>query len=246
MHIWARYVHRLAALSSLCRIDFPNFLAHAQATFLRQPLAPGSLTAHIWRMPKTRFKDTGAAAASAGEDSHCCDHPSCDDDGLYRAPRSRDELDTYYLFCLGHVREYNKAWNYYAGMTEEEIEAHVRADVVGWRPTWPVGCWLNRTRTSDPYAAQDSFGFFKGKEDRRSRNKSRDAGHRRKHPRSVEAKAMSAMDLKPPLALKELKSRYKQLAKRFHPDTNGGDKSAEEKLKLINQAYATLRKITSY
>jgi len=31
------------------------------------------------------------------------------------------------------------------------------------------------------------------------------------------------------------------LAKRLHPDVNGGDAEAEERLKRINLAYATLR-----
>lgn len=198
-------------------------------------------------MPKTSFKDAGATATSAGEDLHSCDHPSCNEDGLYRAPRARDRLDSYFWFCLIHVREYNKAWNYYAGMSQEEVEAHVRADVVGWRPTWPVGCWFNRSRRANPRTAQDPFGFFKGKEDRNSWHQEHDTGQKKKKkPLSVEAKAMTVMDLKPPLTLKKLKSRYKELVKRFHPDTNGGDKIAEEKLKLINQANATLRKITSF
>ena len=58
---------------------------------------------------------------------------------------------------------------------------------------------------------------------------------------SAEAKALSTMDLSPPVTLDKLKARYKELVKRFHPDTHGGDKAAEERLKLINQAYSTLR-----
>ena len=38
-----------------------------------------------------------------------------------------------------------------------------------------------------------------------------------------------------------LKARYKVLVKLHHPDAHGGDKAAEEKLKIINQAYATLK-----
>jgi len=44
-----------------------------------------------------------------------------------------------------------------------------------------------------------------------------------------------------PVTLHEVKARYKELVKRHHPDTNGGDKEAEERLKLINQAYTTLK-----
>src|SRR4051794_14389720 len=68
-----------------------------------------------------------------------CDHPGCEGGGEFRAPRSRLELDRYFWFCLEHVRAYNAAWNYYAGMSEPEIEAHIRQDTVWQRPTWKLG-----------------------------------------------------------------------------------------------------------
>ena len=50
------------------------------------------------------------------------------------------------------------------------------------------------------------------------------------------------MGLTPAVTEKELKARYKQLVKKHHPDANGGDKQAEERLKIINEAYTTLKK----
>ena len=55
--------------------------------------------------------------------ARACDHPECAEAGLHRAPRSRDALNSYYWFCLDHVRAYNKAWNYYADMSDDEVEA---------------------------------------------------------------------------------------------------------------------------
>ena len=57
----------------------------------------------------------------------------------YRAPCSRERLSDYIWLCLAHVRAYNKAWDYYAGMGEAEIEAHRRADIMWRRPSWPFG-----------------------------------------------------------------------------------------------------------
>src|SRR5262245_40316569 len=68
-----------------------------------------------------------------------CDHPGCAEQGQFRAPRSRSSLSEYYWFCLDHVRAYNAAWDYYRGMKPDEIEAARRADIVGNRPSWPLG-----------------------------------------------------------------------------------------------------------
>ena len=38
----------------------------------------------------------------------------------------------------------------------------------------------------------------------------------------------------------EIKSAYRKLARKHHPDVNPGDKSAEEKFKEINEAYTVL------
>ena len=158
---------------------------------------------------------------------------------MYRAPRSRGQLSSFYWFCLDHVREYNKAWDYCAGMSMEEIEAHIRADVVGWRPTWPMGWWARRRAGMDYAPVHDGFGFSAEEKGRAGTGNGKKAGAWA--PMSAEAKALSTMDLSPPVTLDKLKARYKELVKRFHPDTHGGDKAAEERLKLINQAYSTLR-----
>jgi DnaJ-class molecular chaperone len=64
-------------------------------------------------------------------------------------------------------------------------------------------------------------------------------GHDRRLNR--EARALAILDLRPPVNLEEVKARYKALVKKLHPDANGGDKSAEERLKVVNQAYSTLK-----
>ena len=58
---------------------------------------------------------------------------------------------------------------------------------------------------------------------------------------SARDQALAVFDIEPPLTVVRLKARYKVLVKLHHPDANGGDKAAEEKLKIINQAYATLK-----
>lgn len=165
--------------------------------------------------------------------ARCCDEPGCEGIGEFRAPRSRDRLgasENYLWFCLDHVRAYNAAWNYYAGMSEPEIEADLRKDTVWQRPTWPLGWRLASGLYRDPL---DLFG----EDDRRSRSE-RAAGKRKL---TDEEKALMVFDLGVPFVLAELKRRYKSLVKLHHPDANGGDKSAEERLKVITHAYALLK-----
>jgi hypothetical protein len=176
-----------------------------------------------------------------GPPVRCCDHPGCVAGGDFRAPKSRLDLTDYYWFCLEHVRAYNAAWNYYAGMNDTEIEADIRHDTVWQRPSWRLG-----VRHGPGYAARirDYFGVFSGSADEThghrhaNGDRGRDAIHR---ALSAREQALAVFDLDPPFTLVGLKARYKTLVKLHHPDAHGGDKAAEEKLKIINQAYATLK-----
>jgi hypothetical protein len=175
-----------------------------------------------------------------------CDHPGCAAGGDFRAPRSRFDLHNYYWFCMEHVRAYNAAWNYYAGMSENEIEREIRHDTVWQRPSWKLG-----QRHGPAYAARihDPFGFRSGTSDARREhagdraryNGSAAGGEKGARAASPREQALAVFDLEPPFTPVRLKARYKMLVKLHHPDAHGGDKAAEEKLKIINQAYATLK-----
>jgi DnaJ-domain-containing protein 1 len=161
-----------------------------------------------------------------------CDHPGCRVEAEFRAPQARDRLNDYYWFCLEHVRQYNAAWNYYAGMGPEEIEAETRKDTTWQRPTWPLGMQGNKRHFT--FTVHDPFDFMDNEAEEQTR-KARAA------PPSPEEEAMKVLDLKAPLTHDMLRARYKDLVKRHHPDTNNGDKGAEERFKRINQAYNTLK-----
>lgn len=168
-----------------------------------------------------------------------CDAPSCQELGEFRAPKSRDDLNDYYWFCLGHVRAYNAQWNYYAGMSEEEVERQIRFDTTWWRPTWPLGVRGStriRMGFDGPKVDYGAFGPD-GWDEETVRSK---GDGWRPRPDSAEAEALAVLDLEPPVTRDDVRTRYKTLVKRHHPDANGGDKVAEERLKVINQAYSTL------
>ena len=165
-----------------------------------------------------------------------CDQPGCIGEGMFRAPKARDRLNDYYWFCLEHVRAYNAAWDYYAGMTPDQIERQVRNDTVWQRPTWPLGG--KRQRTSDDIEIEDPFEIF-GEGPAPGSRPGADSRMRDLPPE--EREALAILDLPPEVTLEELKARYKILVKRHHPDANGGDRSTEDKLREIIQAYNHLR-----
>ena len=67
-----------------------------------------------------------------------CAHTNCNEIGNFKAPISRESINEYIYFCIEHIREYNKKWNYYEGLNNEEIESEIRKATTWERPTWPI------------------------------------------------------------------------------------------------------------
>jgi hypothetical protein len=172
--------------------------------------------------------------AEAGAPVHACAHPGCAEAGLFRAPRDRS-LRQFLWFCLPHVRAYNAAWDYYKGMAPDEIEAHLRDDTAWQRPTWPLGR-LGGAGRFDPEILRDPLGILR--EEAPTRRRTREVVET---PPELRA-ALELMELSWPLDQVELRTRYKDLAKRYHPDATGGDRAAEDRLKDINRAYSLLKR----
>lgn len=164
-----------------------------------------------------------------------CDLPGCAVAGEYRAPKSRTTLNEYWWFCLDHVREYNAGWDFSKGMSPIQIEEQIRSDT-GWqRPTWPLGrlgARIDEDMLRDPMHILNAGRAARSDEARRQQANV---------PPSEMREPLATLGLGWPLTLEELKTRYKTLAKRHHPDANGGDLASEERLKIINLAYAALR-----
>ena len=167
-----------------------------------------------------------------------CDMPDCEEQAGYRAPRSRDNLQDYWWFCLAHVRDYNARWDFYKGMSAGQIEAHLRADTSWNRPSWRLG-HLGGGQAAQAFDEErilDPLGLLSGAtRARKGRQKPADA-----RPEALR-QPLDALGLSWPLSMDELKSRYKILARRHHPDANGGDPASEERFKAINMAYSALR-----
>ena len=89
---------------------------------------------------KKRRKTVRRGMSGAFETSQKqCEFPGCQEAGLYRAPKSPDQLDDFFWFCKDHVREYNLKWNFFNGTTDEEFQKIVDQDRVWGRETKPFG-----------------------------------------------------------------------------------------------------------
>jgi DnaJ-domain-containing protein 1 len=166
-----------------------------------------------------------------------CDWPGCQCAGDYRAPRSRDRLRDFYHFCLEHVRDYNRAWDFFAGMSQAEIEAYLREDVTWHRPTWPMG--NERASRGEAWRWQDPYELFVNGGGTNGTHGASEWDRRQTRMGKTE-RMLAVLDLSPDATRTDLKARYKQLVKLHHPDLHGGDKRSEERLKLINEAYTYL------
>ena len=173
-------------------------------------------------------------------DERPCDHPGCRRAATAKAPKSRILINDHYHFCQPHAAEYNKQWDFFAGMSEGEIRAHQEARATGERPTWSFKA-SNRSREAaaaasrDARAFSDPFGIFRRRETEPQPEPSRRLGR-------IERKALSELDLDENADGPTIRARYTELVKLCHPDANGGDRSAEHKLQRVIKAYKTLQK----
>ena len=175
-----------------------------------------------------------------------CNWPGCDDAGEFRAPGPRasgfDGPGDYRWFCLDHVRQFNSGYDYFDGMSSEEI----------FEAQSPLHGWANTTRAFQPDAGVDAAPRWADFADPLEAINARARAHvreRRQHMRSeagrftpAEQHALSALNLEPDIDRTALRRRYTELVRRFHPDHNGGDRTHEERLQQVVSAYQLLRK----
>jgi hypothetical protein len=165
-----------------------------------------------------------------------CARPECGNEGTHRVPKARDRLNEHLWFCLEHARAHNESWDFFAGMSEAEIEAFRTAAITGHRPTWPLGKRSARARPGPDFSHVDDVYSVFG--DVAEKERPRAPVRQLTRP---QLQALEVLNLDASATLQEVKARYKELVKRFHPDANGGDRGAEERLKQVIKAYAVLR-----
>jgi DnaJ domain len=170
-----------------------------------------------------------------------CGWAGCAQEAEFKAPVSRENLRQYQYFCLDHIRQFNKAWNYFEGWSREEIEAYQRADLYWHRRTWRPADREAFTRAWREAVINeridDPFRFVDGEDGRGTGGRT---DEERANALPDERKAEIILKLEPGASEEEMKRRFKEEVKVHHPDANGGDKDAEERLRLVIWAYHLL------
>ena len=162
-----------------------------------------------------------------------CDWDNCNEQGSYKAPIERDNSRKYRLLCLEHIKIFNKKWNYFANMNDQEIEYFVKSDLTWHKSTKSFGSSENFFNILWNNALEDKLNIFKSsgfKEFKKTKFTDTDRD------------ALDIMDLKYDTKWEEIQKKFKYLVKKYHPDKNLGSKKYEDKLKKITLAYSQLKK----
>ena len=177
-----------------------------------------------------------------GARAHCA-VPGCRAPGEYKAPLQAANFDgpgSWRFLCLDHVREHNTKYNYFEGMTPDEIH-EAQGPLGGWeRPSRKFA-----TNGADPPPAWSDFSDPLDAISARFRGQAR----RGKAPNrfsKAERRALAVLGLGEDSDMHSLRKRYSALVRRYHPDKNGGDRSHEDKLGEVIEAYQLLRKSAAF
>jgi len=156
-----------------------------------------------------------------------CDWNNCFEIGEYKAPIEKDNTKNYRLLCLNHVKEFNKKWNYFAGMDDNQICEFLKSDMTWHKPTQSFSSsdnffkilWNNALKNEfDKYRLKSQFNF----------------NHN-------DIKAFGILGVSVGLKWSKIQEKFKKLVKKLHPDMNAGNKKYEDKLKIITLAYTQLK-----
>ncbi len=164
---------------------------------------------------------------------YICDWHNCKEIGEYRAPVEKDNSKKFRMLCLNHVKEFNKNWNYFSDMNDDQIMKFLKSDMIWHKPTQSFSSSDNFFKVLWNDTLKDELD--------RDRFKS-DYNHMRQFKfNHKDIKAFGILGISVGLGWVKIKNKFKILVKKFHPDKNSGNKKYEEKLKLITLAYTQLK-----
>ena len=162
-----------------------------------------------------------------------CAWKNCFEVGEYKAPTEKDNSKKYQLLCLLHVKEFNKNWNYFSDMNEQQIINFLKSDITWHKPTQGFSSSDNFFKILWNNALRDDLNskYFEPL----------DSNKNKFNFNNDDMKAFTVLGLSVGLKWSRVQEKFKKLVKKFHPDMNAGSKKYEDKLKVITLAYTQLK-----
>ena len=181
------------------------------------------------------------------ESCPACEWQGCKEPGLYPAPKGRGQEGKYHRFCLDHVREYNKSYNYFAGLPDEDVIKHQKddtdrapADLVARRQFLGAQPAVRATAPGPAASPTVSPPTIRSACSPSATVKPKKRARAAAQTRSNGSACASSIS-RTSATKADIKARFKELVKRLHPDHNKGDRGSEDKLREVIQAYNYLR-----
>ena len=159
-----------------------------------------------------------------------CDWKNCKEIGSYRAPVERDNSKKFRLLCLEHIKIFNKNWNYFENMNDQEIEFFIKSDLTWHKSTKNFGSSDNFFNILWSNALDDKLNIFKSsnfKEFKKTKLSQTDRD------------ALQLMDLNDQVKWEEIHKKFKKLVKKYHPDKNQGNKAHEDFINKNLKTFST-------
>jgi hypothetical protein len=168
--------------------------------------------------------------------------PGCGEPGEFKAPLQAANFDgpgSWRFLCLDHVRAHNARYNFFEGMSPDEIQ-EAQGPLAGWeRPSRKFA-----TNGADPPPTWSDFADpLEAISGRFGRIREQASHSRFSKP---ERRALSVLGLAEEADRHALRQRYSALVRRYHPDKNGGDRSKEARLGEVIEAYQLLRRSSAF
>ena len=162
-----------------------------------------------------------------------CDHKSCKKIAKFKAPIEKDNSKKFKWLCLDHIKEFNHSWDYFKGMSDQEVCEFLKSDM-----TWH--------KSTQSFSSPGNFFNILWKNTLNEDGDILSNGHGKKIKTKLnfsdkDREAFKIIELEVGAKWDKIQNQFKKLVKKYHPDMNSGNKKFEEKLKIITLAYTQLK-----
>ncbi len=162
-----------------------------------------------------------------------CDHKNCKKIGKYKAPIEKDNSKKFKWLCLDHVKEFNHGWDYFKGMSDQEVCEFLKSDITWHKPTQSFSSPNNFFNILWKNTLNEEGVVFRNRHEKKIKTKINFS--------DKDKEAFNIIELSVGTKWDKIQNQFKKLVKKYHPDMNAGNKKFEEKLKIITLAYTQLK-----